>query len=308
MPIVVDADDPTVIIDGHHRKRIADELGKECPILVTQFDDDAHRLVTALRLNSNRRHLTANDRRKAIGNYLKQHTKTNDNQLSKMIGCSHNTVKDVRAELVKNGDIPTIEEFKGNDGKLRPYNYKTVFANSPKLTKRLPPTTPEEWIEGLAVFMAPIHKAYEHYFKRDEAHIRQKIGELEDKHTTLTERILNLDPAKANRAIEKANERISALEQGIEQLKGTLKNWSAELQRVREETYSHVMSLVAAEDLLDDPKSDNRRKAQAVLQCIEKINLTFRSTGKKYPKSELVNVEIFPNSGHIGERPNGALR
>ncbi len=51
--------------------------------------------------------------------------------------------------------------------------------------------------------------------------------------------------------------------------------------------FSHVYAL-------DDPDADNRRKARAVRSCIQRVNLTFQPTGKKYPTSELVEIEIIP--------------
>lgn len=151
----------------------------------------------------------------------------------------------------------------------------------------------------------PLQKAYQHYFERDVAKTKKELDKLEQEHTTLTKRMLNFDPAKAKRAIEKANARIAELEQAIERVQEKMKNWGDELDTVREETAAHVMAVEAAEQTLDDPKSDNRRKAQAVRGCIERINLTFQPTGKKYPKSELVGVEIIPNTSNGPEHPNG---
>lgn len=173
-------------------------------------------------------------------------------------------------------------------------------------TKKSPPRTLEEFHANMAASLVPLEKAYQLYFQRDEVEIRKTLDNLEDQHTTLTDQILNLDPAKAKRAIEKANDRLFILEQEIERTKSRLKNWSEELERIREETCSHVTALSAAEDLLADPASDNRRKAQAVRSCIDRINLTFRPTGKKYPKSELVNVEIVPHIPPNGKHPNSA--
>jgi DNA invertase Pin-like site-specific DNA recombinase/uncharacterized coiled-coil protein SlyX len=174
-----------------------------------------------------------------------------------------------------------------------------------KSQKKKRPASLEEFHADMAGMLSPLKKAYEHYFQRDVAQTKKELDALEEQHTKLTTRVLNLDP-KSKRAIEKANGQIAELEQAIDKVQAQLKNWGEELDTVREETAAHVMALDAAEDTLDDPKSDNRRKAEAVRSCIERINLTFKPTGKKYPKSELVAVEIIPNTSNGPEYPNGA--
>jgi DNA invertase Pin-like site-specific DNA recombinase/uncharacterized coiled-coil protein SlyX len=175
-----------------------------------------------------------------------------------------------------------------------------------KASKKKPPQNLEELHADMTAQFLPLQKAYQLYFQRDEAVARQHLIELEHEHTALTNRMLNFDPATAQRAIQKTNSKIAELEQEIERVDGKLKNWADELGKVREETYSHVTALDATEEILNDRKSENRRKAQAVRSCIDRINLTFRPTGKKYPKSELVGMEIIPNTSHGPEYSNGA--
>lgn len=59
-----------------------------------------------------------------------------------------------------------------------------------------------------------------------------------------------------------------------------------------------------AEKALDDPAGNNRRKALAVRSVIERINLKFQPTGKKYPTCELVEIEFIPAQK---EHPKGGL-
>lgn len=56
IPIVVDADTGAVI-DGHHRRRICQELGIEVPTVARRYASDAERWQDALVLNLLRRHL-----------------------------------------------------------------------------------------------------------------------------------------------------------------------------------------------------------------------------------------------------------
>jgi DNA invertase Pin-like site-specific DNA recombinase/uncharacterized coiled-coil protein SlyX len=172
-------------------------------------------------------------------------------------------------------------------------------------SKKNPPQTLEEFHDEMKNLLLPVQEAYRFYFRRDEVEVRRQLDELEQRHTNLAQRMLNFDPAKAKRAIEKANDQLAELEKEIERVQGRLKNWADEFDKIRDETTTHIMALDAAEAALEDPAADNRRKAQAVRACIQQVNLTFRPTGKKYPKSELVAVEIIPASPPEPEHPNG---
>jgi ParB-like chromosome segregation protein Spo0J len=60
VPIIVDQHGE--IIDGHHRKEIADELGLECPVVQLDVDSDIERMAMAIECNTARRQLNLVER------------------------------------------------------------------------------------------------------------------------------------------------------------------------------------------------------------------------------------------------------
>lgn len=178
------------------------------------------------------------------------------------------------------------------------------YLNEPRKNK--PFESLEDFHDDLKSFIQPLQDAYQIYFRKNEEASASKLDDLESRHTELTNRILNFDPVKVPLAISKANSQLADLEKEISTIKSRLYNWAIELDRVRDETTAHVMALDRAEETLKDPASTNRRKAQAIRSCIEQIKVTFRPTGKKYPKSELVSLEIIPLLAAGKEYPNGA--
>ena len=55
--VPIDVDEAGNVLDGHHRKRFADELGLPCPQIVRAGLDEAAKIEHALRMNLLRRHL-----------------------------------------------------------------------------------------------------------------------------------------------------------------------------------------------------------------------------------------------------------
>lgn len=64
VPIVIDQHGE--ILDGHHRSRLAGELGMECPTQALQVSDEDEGRLIALTLNADRRHLTTEQRREIV--------------------------------------------------------------------------------------------------------------------------------------------------------------------------------------------------------------------------------------------------
>lgn len=131
VPIIVDQDDE--IIDGFHRWRACDELGRFCPKEVRHFENEAEKFELVLRLNCRRRQLNRQQKRDLIAAYLVSDPEIADNHLASLIGgISQNTVTDVRAELEATFQIEKLERHRGRDGKDRPTKYKRVVANTVK--------------------------------------------------------------------------------------------------------------------------------------------------------------------------------
>ncbi len=172
--------------------------------------------------------------------------------------------------------------------------------------RRKPPETLDEFHTHMTEFLIPVERAYKVYLKRDESALRERLQYLDVEHTALTNHVLNFDPVKGKKAIEKANVRIEGLEAQMRDIEGRLTDVTGEFLKARDEMYAHSTAMFAAQKALNDPEANNRRKAQAVRACIQQINLTFRPTGKKYPKSELVKVEVIPATRHSPEHPNRA--
>lgn len=63
-PILVDENDKT--IDGHQRRKVAAELGIDCPRIVLTGLSDDEKMSLAIALNTFRRHLTGVERSKAL--------------------------------------------------------------------------------------------------------------------------------------------------------------------------------------------------------------------------------------------------
>ena len=94
VPSIVDEDGNT--IDGEHRERACQELGIDCPKVIQDFESEAEKLLLAIKLNVNRRHLTRQQKRELIALCLEMETKISDRYLADVVGVSKTTVADER--------------------------------------------------------------------------------------------------------------------------------------------------------------------------------------------------------------------
>lgn len=118
-PIVVDEDGR--ILDGHHRARIADELGIDPPReVVPDLTEEAKRGL-AFTLNAARRHLDPAQRRAAVVASLRTDPSLSDREHARRTGVSHPTVAAVRAELIAagQGQVDSGRRVSAN-GRLQP--------------------------------------------------------------------------------------------------------------------------------------------------------------------------------------------
>ena len=132
VPIIVDQFGN--IIDGLVRAKICEELGRHCWSVMTEFPTFADRLECRVRVNSQRRHLNATQRRQVVVNYLLQDAGISDNYLAELIGggISKNTVADVRKELEAGCQIDILTKLRGKDGKEYPKKVKRIVCNTPR--------------------------------------------------------------------------------------------------------------------------------------------------------------------------------
>lgn len=117
-PIHVDEDG--IVIDGHHRSRIASELGIPCPVITHDDLDDAGKRSLAFTLNLKRRHLNREQRRALIAESLKSDPQLSNREHARRTGASDKTVGSVRGDMEAGAEIPHLTERSAPDGKSYP--------------------------------------------------------------------------------------------------------------------------------------------------------------------------------------------
>jgi DNA modification methylase len=118
VPVLLTADGR--VIDGNHRRRIAGELGIECPeTVMTDLTEEAIRLL-ARSLNLARRQLTREQRRAVVADQLRETPGRSNRWLARQLGVDHHTVASVRLDLERTGETPQLDRTIGTDGKSRP--------------------------------------------------------------------------------------------------------------------------------------------------------------------------------------------
>ncbi|MGH3319488.1 MAG: ParB N-terminal domain-containing protein [Streptosporangiaceae bacterium] len=104
--VPVDVDEDGVILDGHHRKAIAAELGIDCPTRVVAGLTEEEKRHHALAVNIARRQLTREQRRELIAAEIDRDPSQSDRAIARACGCSPSTVGAVRRGEVSNLDTP----------------------------------------------------------------------------------------------------------------------------------------------------------------------------------------------------------
>jgi N6-adenosine-specific RNA methylase IME4/ParB-like chromosome segregation protein Spo0J len=122
--VPIEYDEFGAILDGHHRERICRELGlSEWPRLIRYGLSHEEKLRHARRLNLDRRHLSAEQRRKLIAEDLKAAPSDSNRKIAAGLGVDDKTVASVRADLESTAEIPQLKERQGRDGKARKIVY-----------------------------------------------------------------------------------------------------------------------------------------------------------------------------------------
>lgn len=103
VPVLEDEDG--VIIDGHHRSRIASELGIPCPVETISGKSDEEKRGMAFTLNLKRRHLNREQRRALIAESLKADPQLSNREHARRTGADKNTVGSVRDAMEESGEI-----------------------------------------------------------------------------------------------------------------------------------------------------------------------------------------------------------
>jgi hypothetical protein len=105
------------IIDGNHRRKIAAELGYDCPEILRSDLDEEEARIMARALNLARRQLDREQKRQIIADQLHESPERSARWIAKMLGVDHKTVISVRDELRSGGEIPHLDSVVGRDGK-----------------------------------------------------------------------------------------------------------------------------------------------------------------------------------------------
>ncbi|MCI0635549.1 MAG: hypothetical protein L0206_16790 [Actinobacteria bacterium] len=115
VPIVLDQHGN--VIDGHQRRRIAGDLGVECPDLVRHVADEAEALDLAETLNADRRHLLDPGRRREVVADLR----AQGHSLRAIAGALGVSQPTVHRDVERSGDSPVSPDVvRGLDGKRYP--------------------------------------------------------------------------------------------------------------------------------------------------------------------------------------------
>lgn len=121
VPILVDSDGPVrKIIDGSYRKKIARELGYDCPEVVQNGLTEDEKRTLARALNLARRQLTTAEKRQLVADQLAETPERSNRWIGRMLGVDGKTVGSVRAELESGEEIPHLDAAVGQDGKRYP--------------------------------------------------------------------------------------------------------------------------------------------------------------------------------------------
>lgn len=131
-PILVDENG--VVIDGHHRQKIAKRHNVPCPREVKAGFTDVEKRTMALTLNLHRRHIIREQRRELVAESIKADPQLSDREHGRRTGVSDKTVGTVRRELESTAEIPQSETRVSGDGRSRPAS--NPRRRSPKLERR----------------------------------------------------------------------------------------------------------------------------------------------------------------------------
>ena len=157
---------------------------------------------------------------------------------------------------------------------------KTVIVDGNEMVL-VPVTPPEALFRHLHVEMRP----------KLEAEFRR----LDREHTDLVDRVLALRSVKA---IEKANAKISAIEERMEIIKSELTDWSVQMDQLADELANRRQAIQdAGENIGQD--GWYRRKAEVVRKVIRRIVAHFEpfEGRRNQPRSRLTRLDIIPVEG-----------
>ena len=118
VPIVFDQHGE--MIDGHHRRLLADELGQSCPkVTVTLPDDPAERAQAIIDINDARRQKLTAEQRQDIAKALREQGHST-RAIAAVVGASKSAVDRDLQRLSQAGQLEAPAAVTGLDGRTRP--------------------------------------------------------------------------------------------------------------------------------------------------------------------------------------------
>lgn len=107
VPIITD--EHGVVIDGHHRKMIAEHHGLHLPREVRAMLPEAEKTALSITLNVARRQLSREQRRAIVEASVKAQPEATDREHARRTGASPSTVGAVRADLEASGEVSKLD-------------------------------------------------------------------------------------------------------------------------------------------------------------------------------------------------------
>lgn len=102
----IHVDEEGVVIDGHHRSKIASELGVPCPVITHDNLSNGEKIALAFTLNLKRRHLSKAEKEGLVVEYKRLKPLASASEVAKATGVSDKTVKRIERE----NNIPSPAE------------------------------------------------------------------------------------------------------------------------------------------------------------------------------------------------------
>lgn len=116
--VAIEFDENGDVLDGHHRLRIAHELGiTDYPKVIREGWTEVQKRSHARSLNVRRRHLNQEQKRQLIAQEILENPAASNNSVAKRLGVSDMTVASVRGGLGSEGQSEVVQ---GADGKFYP--------------------------------------------------------------------------------------------------------------------------------------------------------------------------------------------
>jgi ParB-like chromosome segregation protein Spo0J len=162
-------------LDGHHRARIADELGVPYQVNIVIVADDDEAAAIARTLNTDRRHLTVEQRRDMVKALLEEVDASgvgvhSPNAVADALGVSEAQVRKDAGQLRTSTKFNEPAYRRGQDGKIRPAKRPTqVHAKNEREAKRAQDALDQL---GAAIPSVPVLDV-----KRTERIAREKVAD-----------------------------------------------------------------------------------------------------------------------------------